>query len=608
MRATLTGLLPFLWLLFLSGCAMLSSPGTQAPYHSAAFDDKNEVPEWMAPPKDLSDPSKLDPMHMQARADYHFALGETYSLGGASEKAIEEFRLTLIYDPNSAVVRTRLAAEYMRMGMANEAIEQAELAAKMDEKGVAQKLILGKLYTGLKLYDRALEQYRMALALDKTNFDAALFIGAILAEKGLDREAVKHFTDLGNNPDFERRHLAYYYIGKIQQQTLKAKDLESAEKAFQKSLAAKPDFEDSALSLSRIYIHQQKKEKAIRLLNGFQASHGPSEKVADLLVNLFMDDERFDEAFQQFEILEAQNPDDLGVKMKMALILMDKKQYEKAITYLNAILSREPQFDKVRFYLAAVYEELKRYSEAILHFGKVPPSSPHYPDSVIHSSYLYKLQGSSDRALAAIRDGIKNRGDVAEFYTLYASLLDEAKEHKKAVTMLKDAVERFPDNTQLLFFLGSMYDKTGDLKKTIETMTRVLELDENHVQALNYLAYTYAEKEMELDSAEALVRRALSHAPNDGYIMDTLGWVLFKKGDIKNAVHVLEKAYALKNTESIIAEHLGDAYYKYQLPDKAKDMYMKAVKAESDLNNLEKLHNKIKAIDSQRDRQPASAP
>jgi Flp pilus assembly protein TadD len=96
-----------------------------------------------------------------------------------------------------------------------------------------------------------------------------------------------------------------------------------------------------------------------------------------------------------------------------------------------------------------------------------------------------------------------------------------------------------------------------------------------------------------------MARRALSLQPNDGYIMDTAGWVLFKKGAVGEAIRLLEAAYQLQPEESVIAEHLADAYYHSQMPEKAKKLYMRAVEHESNVATVEKIRTKISNIDRQ---------
>jgi len=108
-------------------------------------------------------------------------------------------------------------------------------------------------------------------------------------------------------------------------------------------------------------------------------------------------------------------------------------------------------------------------------------------------------------------------------------------------------------------------------------MRRVLETNPDHAQALNYIGYTYAEKEIFLDEAEALVKRALELKPDDGYITDSLGRVYFKKGQLDKAIAELEKAHKLAPEDPVIAEHLGDVYLKSQQGDKAIQMYERSL-------------------------------
>ena len=141
-------------------------------------------------------------------------------------------------------------------------------------------------------------------------------------------------------------------------------------------------------------------------------------------------------------------------------------------------------------------------------------------------------------------------------------------------------------------------------------MSAVLEIDGEHIQALNYLAYTLAEKGDELDYAQELALKALGLKKNYGFILDTLGWIMFKKGDVGQSIKYLEAAYKQEKNESIIAEHLGDAYFNFQLAEKAKSMYIEAARTEKDVNKRRKIYEKIASIEKQvsfgKKRTPAS--
>jgi tetratricopeptide (TPR) repeat protein len=194
---------------------------------------------------------------------------------------------------------------------------------------------------------------------------------------------------------------------------------------------------------------------------------------------------------------------------------------------------------------------------------------------------------------------------------MYASLMDERSEYNKALAMLSDAVEKFPENAQLRFYYGTLFDRMGKKDQVVTEMKKVLELDPKHVQAMNYLAFTWAEGNANLKEAEIMARKALEVDPKDGYIMDTLGWILYKQNRINEAVKVLEVAFRSQSTVSVIAEHLGDAYYKHQMVEKAKKMYQKAASLETDSKKVETIKAKITAIEMQQIpgemRMPASA-
>jgi tetratricopeptide (TPR) repeat protein len=119
------------------------------------------------------------------------------------------------------------------------------------------------------------------------------------------------------------------------------------------------------------------------------------------------------------------------------------------------------------------------------------------------------------------------------------------------------------------FTLGVLYDDIDEDEKSIEEMRTVIRLNPDHANALNYLGYTFAEKGINLDEAEKLIKKALSLKPDSGPMIDSLGWVYYKKGDFDRAVVELERAAKYIPEDPIVAEHLGDAYYKKGLKEKA---------------------------------------
>jgi tetratricopeptide (TPR) repeat protein len=349
-------------------------------------------------------------------------------------------------------------------------------------------------------------------------------------------------------------------------------------------------------------------KRAVELVKSFQEKFGSSVSTAQFLSRFYLEQEEYEKAYEQLALLEGYEEENLNVKVKMALILIEQKKFPLAVEKLETILSLAPESDKIRFYLGAVYEQIKEEKLAIKHFRMIPSNSHYYVEAVVHTSYLLKGQLEMEEAQAVVKDAIERRSNVPEFYALYASLLDESKEYKVAINMLDAAVKKFPSHTQLKFFLGSMHDRVGDKQATIKAMREVVDLDADHVQALNFLAYTYAELSENLSEAETLARRALELSPNDGYVLDTVGWVLFKRGKLEESIRFLEAAFSTKKDESIVAEHLGDAYYRFELVEKAKKMYTRARKLTNDAAKKLQLKEKIVAITQQAKKREARTP
>lgn len=554
-------------------------------------------------------PASVEEVSNKTDIDYQFALAETYSLEGNPEKAVEGFKAVLIKDPDSTTVMMRIALEYVKLGVVSEAVKYTEQVQLKEPKNIEAKLLLGGLYSTLKLYEKAIQSYKSVIDLDKSyEAEATLYLGAIYAEKNDVQNALASFDKVAQSKDDKFKHLAYYYLGRIQ---FFKGDISKAEDSYKKALNHKKDFVDAVLALGGMYEEKNRDQDAVKLYASYQEQTGPDINVAKALSQLYLQNEKYDKAYSQYEIILANEPDNIAVKIRMALIDIERKEYKVAIQRLKEILVIAPDSDKVRFYLAAVLEEMDFKAEAIDQFVKIPYESQFYGEAIVHAAYLYRAQNQVDKAEKLLDEALKNRTDYSQFYALKASLLDEKRKYNDAEKILVKGANLFPENEQILFFLGSVQDKLGKKLDTIVSMKKVIALNDSHTQALNYLAYTYAELGKELVEAENLAKRALNLKPNDAYIIDTLGWVYFKQGKNKEAMEYLEKAHSINPNEGVIAEHLGDVYFKVQLYAKAQDMYEKAVRVERNEANQRKIESKIlqikKAISDNYNRVPASS-
>ena len=583
-------------------CASLTSP-------TVARKSSDRTPSSIRTPV-IANPEgqKLDPVFLQSQADFNYSMGEAFSLDGSAHKAIEFFKTALVYDPKATSVKLRLATEQLRAGQASAALELAQQVVKEEPHHEQARMLLAALYSSMRLYPKAIEQYLAVLEKNPNHIEASLFVGAIYAETQDYDRAIQYFQGLLTKSEDEQIHTIHYYLARVYLEKKSPQSGKWVEHHLKKSLEYKPNFVEGLLTLGAFYSSQGQDKKALSLYEDYQKKQGPSLKVAEVLAQSYLELEDFDSAYEQLELLENQSEDGLNVKLKMALILVDKKMYDRAISKLKDILREVPESDRARFYLAAVYEQTKQSDKAVSEYRRVPSESYYYKDSVIHAAYLLKNESRIDESIEFMKEAVEKKTDEPAFYSLYASLLNEGKKSDKAIEVLERARVKFPQNTQVLFYLGTIYDSRGEKDLVVTTMKSVLEKDPTHAQALNYVAYTWAEGGTNLDEAEIYARRAATLEPKDGYILDTLGWVLYKQGKLAEALKYLEAAHAVAPHVPVIAEHLGDVYVKKAMIEKAKKMYKRAMENETEAGKLDKIRVKITAIEVEPNRAPATAP
>jgi Flp pilus assembly protein TadD len=153
-----------------------------------------------------------------------------------------------------------------------------------------------------------------------------------------------------------------------------------------------------------------------------------------------------------------------------------------------------------------------------------------------------------------------------------------------------------PKNDKFHFTLGAALDQNKQRPEGMVEMKKAIELNPANAQALNYLGYSYAEQGTNLVEAEKLVKRALDIEPEDGFYVDSLGWVYYQKGDYKHAVEQLERAVNLTGSDPTITEHLGDAYRKLGKVKEAGHEYTDALKKAQETDQVARLKDKIQVL------------
>ncbi|WP_413560808.1 tetratricopeptide repeat protein [Bdellovibrio sp. HCB209] len=546
--------------------------------------------------KNLTVPAlPTDPVNVRAEADYQFILSEVASREGKTAQAIQHLEKVATLDPKSPVVHLRLAAEYLKSDKMKLALQHGEIAVKNDPKSIEARFVLARLYSAERMHDQAISQYNAVLGIDPKNSEAPFYIAALYADKKDFAKAEQHFNSLIKNPKNQHPEEATYYLGLMYLDQKSAKSEASAENAFKKALKIKPNYEEAMSSLVNLYLKQRNRDKALASALAYQKQHGVSDRISGTITQIYIDDGNIEKAYEQLAYIAGNSEPSMQVQMKMALILIKQQRLNQAESTLKDMVASYPTADAPRFYLAAVQEELGNHDDAIRNYMMIPATSEHFSESIIHAAYLLKGMGKINQALNVAQSGISTKAQP-QIYTMYASLLDAKADYLGAVRILEQGLSKYSKNVSLLFQHALVLDRLGKKSDMIEQMKKVLSIDPDHVQSMSYLAFSLAELNQQLPEAEKLARRALELDPKDGYVMDTLGWVLFKQNKIAESIQVLEKAHQYQASAGIIAEHLADAYSMQAQPEKAKAMYTKAAELTTDKKRANQIRNKIQKL------------
>lgn len=515
-------------------------------------------------------------------AVFHFSLGQAYSLDNDPARAIESYRATLVHDPKSALVRARLAAELVKVGSFAEAKLLCEEAVKLEPKYVDSYLLLAGIQVAAKEYDGAISTYAQALKVDPTNRDALLYYGVTLAEVGKVKEGITQLERLVKLKDSSEssidQSVAYYYLAKVYDQ---ASQKEKSITALQQALKKRPGFAKAALALADLYMERKEEKSAYKVMEeAFRESH--SSELAERLGEVYLEKSDYQRAVVYLETLVEEDPTNENMKLRLSLVYWQLQWFDKARMLLTDLMERYPGSSEIAFYLGELEIERKDFDGALVYYKKVSPDYAKYDQMVNRVVFLFRQQKRTGEAESFLLEAMRVRPDAVAFYPLLAALYEDQGKLQEAKLALERGEKQFPMDESILYYLGFLYDRLGEKDRGLATMERLLTANPSNANALNFVGYTLLDRGGDLNRAKELLQRAVALKPDDAFILDSYGWLLYRQGDRRGAMKSLEKAVALKPEEGVIAEHLADVYVALNMPQKALATYERARKTGGD--------------------------
>ncbi|WP_051781486.1 tetratricopeptide repeat protein [Janthinobacterium agaricidamnosum] len=335
----------------------------------------------------------------------------------------------------------------------------------------------------------------------------------------------------------------------------------------QKALELKPDSELAVLSLAQV---MDDADAIGKQLSAFLDKNPGALEVRSAYARLLVEQKQFEAGRQQFLLLQKAQPDNIVTMYALGIISLQLNDNAVAENYFKqflAVLAANPDDDrdpsKVLMILSQMAEERGDVKGAIQWLDKIDGREPRaYYDARLRRAQLIARNGDLDgarKALAEIRSDDVN--DQAQILLVDAQLLRDGGYTQTAFTVLDNALKRFPDSNELLYDHALAAEKLGRTDVMEASLRKVIAQAPDNQHAYNALGYSLAERNVRLPEAYALVEKALSIAPNDPFIMDSMGWVHFRLGQLGEAENLLRRAYALRSDPEI-AVHLGEVLWQ----------------------------------------------
>lgn len=439
---------------------------------------------------------------------------------GKTDVAISEYERVLSYDSDATTVYKDLAVIYLQQGNIQKALENAHKLQEIESDNIDTQMFLGSFFLSANEMISAKQCWEKVLELDPQNETATVYLAAYYYSDNKLKESVDYWTKfLQQQPESSE---GYFQLGLVQE---RLGMLDEALQSYKKVNELRPEAQEGYLARARIY--ENKKEYKLAI-----------------------------EEYKEYAKLFSGSP---SILIYLGKCYFEEKNYAQAQEILLKAKEYVPNNITLNYLLGMVYEKQGRINDAIDVFEfitKTEPTSVNYT----RLGYYYALKQNYKSAERQFNKALELEPLNAEILYLSGLNYIDYKKYNKAKKNLEQSLYLRPDFLDAQFYLAVTYEKLDNFDKTQQLLKDILEKDPQNVKALNFLGYSYADKNINLDEAEILLKKLIELAPNDPAYMDSLAWLYYKKQNYE-----LAEKYSLNAINSQIKifdkdlyEHLGD--------------------------------------------------
>jgi tetratricopeptide (TPR) repeat protein len=408
-----------------------------------------------------------------------------------------------------------------------------------------------------------------------------------------DRKTALSILDQALSPSVRKLPAAHLALADVAQA---AGDSSRALQEAQAALQADPKSEAAAQRVLEYGMKADPKQ-ATADARAFIAKHPDARRLRLMLAGQLSEIGDYDGALAELRAMSRRSPEDFDLMFMQAQLAYKAGRLDDARGFLEQYLDVQNQRQRAlkpgtsdapgaaadaRVLLSRIAEDQGRYGDAIAELGKIDDPAVRY-QARMRQATLRAKQGDVDAAVKMVDQAQPQDEEERVLGVLTkAQILRDANRTDQAVALLSGADKAIPDTVEIKYELAMLYERQDRIADLERLLRQVIALDPDHAHAYNALGYTLADHNMRLPEALELITQALDLAPDDPYIMDSMGWVKYRMGDNDAALTFLQRAYS-RRPEPEIGTHLGEVLWAQGRKDEARAIF--AAAARKDPNN-----------------------
>jgi tetratricopeptide (TPR) repeat protein len=503
----------------------------------------------------------------RAEAAYHYLLSQDEERHGDAEQARNALARAFDLDP-TPFLGLELANAFWQAGQTAQArtVLKQTLDIFPQEPMLISTLI--NTYLAEDLVDEALVTMEQYLAEHPQDWETREDFANLL----LQRERFSSAADmLAPLPDSERTPEVLLLMAKSSAGLGLTRQ---SEEYLSQALEIKPDFLEALAELAFLYESEGDLVRADEIYARILDLRPDAEEI---LLRLIQVNVKLNQPQKALSFALGQ-PVRETFLLEAALIFINEDLFAEAGMLLDAVPAEDGPLE-AEFYRALVaYEGNNDPEQALIHLGRIPRDHPHFARALSFQGHILLHMERPEEALRVAQEGRQGFPNMSDFFLLEAEVLLELGQTDTASRLLQEARQKWPGDTDVLYRLGFLQEQMGQRRDAMRTMEEIVQLEPDHAEALNFIGYSLAEEDQDLERALVLVESALKIKPGSGHIIDSLAWVHFRMNNLDQAWKHIQSAVRIMPDDPTIWEHYGDIAAAKGLTEKARHGYEQALR------------------------------